>query len=272
MDVNVSTNDAARRLPAAIQDIVDGVRAYPVWSTLGWQDIRQRYRRSVIGPFWITLTMLVTIVGMGPLYGMLLKADLTQFIPYLALGIITWGLLSTLIIEGGTCFSSSDTIIRSVRLPLSLYILRGIYRNVLIFMHNIVAYLPVMLYLGIAPKLTWLLAIPGILILIAAAFPVSIILGIFCTRFRDMQPIVNSIVQLAFFVTPIIWRPESLGRRAWVAHFNPLYFFLEMVRGPIYGEIPQAWIYWAAGAVTVGLYLVALPMYARFRARIAFWI
>src|SRR5471030_1256689 len=129
MDVNVLSNERPSRVRSALKDLVDGVRSYPVWSTLGWQDIRQRYRRSMLGPFWITLTMLVTIVGMGPLYGALLKLSNKDFIPYLSLGIITWGLISMLLMEGGSSFHSAESMIRSVRLPLTLHILRGIYRN-----------------------------------------------------------------------------------------------------------------------------------------------
>lgn len=272
MDISVTANRPASRAAAAFRDIADGLRAYPVWTALGWQDIRQRYRRSALGPFWITLTMLVTIAGMGPLYGALLKQDVRDFVPYLALGIITWGLISTLILEGGASFSASDNIIRSVKLPLSLYILRGIYRNLIIFFHNVIAYVPVMLYAGITPKMEWLLAIPGLVIIVAAAFPTGIILGIFCTRFRDMQPIVASVVQLAFFLTPILWKPAALGTRAYIAQFNPLYMFMELVRGPIYGAIPDASVYLGACLVTVALYVVALPLFVRFRARVAFWI
>jgi ABC-type polysaccharide/polyol phosphate export permease len=272
MDVNVLSNEAPSRLRSAVKDLVDGVRSYPVWSTLGWQDIRQRYRRSALGPFWITLTMLVTIVGMGPLYGTLLKLDLRDFVPYLSLGIITWGLISTLILEGCTSFSAADSIIRSVRLPLSLHILRCIYRNLIIFTHNIVAYIPIIFYVGVSPKITWLLAIPGVLLIVIAAFPASLILGIFCTRFRDMQPIVGSVVQLAFFLTPIIWKPENLGKRAYIAEFNPLYMYMEMVRGPILGKVPGSTVYLGAVGITVLLYVIAVPLFVRFRSRVAFWI
>ncbi|CAM2176572.1 Lipopolysaccharide transport system permease protein [Paraburkholderia sacchari] len=272
MDVSVSVERPASRFSIAFRDIADGLRAWPVWTALGWQDIRQRYRRSALGPFWITLTMLITIAGMGPLYGALLKQDVREFVPFLALGIITWGLISSLILEGGAAFSGAESIIRSVKLPLTLHILRGIYRNLIIFFHNVLAYLPIMLYAGIVPKIEWLLAIPGVLIILVAAFPVSIILGIFCTRFRDMQPIVGSVVQLAFFLTPILWKPSALGTRAYIANFNPLFIFMELVRGPIYGALPDGATYLSAIGVTVVLYVVALPLFVRYRARVAFWI
>ena len=148
----------------AFADVVDGIRMYPVWSALGWQDIRQRYQRSVLGPFWITLTMMVTIAGMGPLYAALLRFDARDFIPYLALGLIAWGLISSVILDGCIAFTSADNMIRSVRLPMTMHVLRMIFRNVLIFFHNMVAFVPFAIYLGIAPTWLWFMAIPGIVL------------------------------------------------------------------------------------------------------------
>ncbi|HDR8973930.1 ABC transporter permease [Burkholderia vietnamiensis] len=260
------------RTKLAVLDVVDGINAHPIWTTLAWQDIRQRYRRSVLGPFWITLTMVVTIAGMGPLYGALLNISTVEFVPYLALGIIVWGLISSLILDACNAFIGSDSIVRSVRLPLSLHVFRSVYRNILFFAHNILAFVPVMLYAKIVPNVQWLMVIPGLLIIVAASVPLSILLGIFCARFRDMQPIVGSIVQLAFFLTPIFWKPSALGHRAYVAHYNPLYMFLELVRGPLYGPLPDVSVYIGAGITTVILYALAIPLFIRFRSRIAFWI
>jgi lipopolysaccharide transport system permease protein len=260
------------RAALALRDVIDGAKAYPIWTTLAWQDIRQRYRRSVLGPFWITLTMVVTIAGMGPLYGALLNIKMEEFVPYLALGIITWGLISTLILDACNAFIGSDSIVRSVRLPISLHIFRVVYRNILFFAHNVLAYVPVMIYLKILPSAQWLMVIPGLLIIVIAAIPLSVILGVFCARFRDMQPIVGSIVQLAFFVTPIFWKPNALGHRAYVATYNPLYMFIELVRGPMYGSSLDASVYIGTGVTTVILFAIAIPLFIRFRSRIAFWI
>jgi ABC-type polysaccharide/polyol phosphate export permease len=272
MQQQSSVRGGESRVVLALRDVVDGIKAYPIWTTLAWQDIRQRYRRSVLGPFWITLTMVVTIAGMGPLYGALLKISTEEFVPYLALGIITWGLISTLILDACIGFTGADSIVRSVRLPITLHIFRIVYRNILFFAHNVLAYLPVMLYVKIVPRAEWLMAIPGLIFIVAAAVPLSIILGIFCARFRDMQPIVGSIVQLAFFLTPIFWKPSALGHRAYLVQYNPLYMFIELVRGPLYGAMPEAWIYAGAAITTVILYLIAIPLFIRFRSRIAFWI
>lgn len=260
------------RVRLGLTDLAEGFRQYPVWSTFGWQDIRQRYRRSVLGPLWITLTMAVTIAGMGPLYAELLKIDASDFIPWLALGLIAWGIISGVILEGCTTFSGADNMIRSVRMPLSLHAFRMIYRNLLIFCHNIFAYLPFALYLGITPTWLWLMALPGLLLILIAAFPVSLILGILCARFRDLQQIVASIVQLAFFLTPILWKPELLGPRQFIANYNPLFIFIDLLRGPVYGYLPGLKTYVGAAVIIVVLYAIAIPLFIRFRQRIAFWV
>lgn len=259
-------------LRQALADVGEAVRHSEVWSALAWQDLRQRYRRSLLGPFWITLTMLVTIGGMGPLYGILFQQDLHDFMPYLALGIITWGLISPLILEGCTTFVQSDRLIRSVKLPMTTYVAKTVYGNLLIFLHNILAFVPIMLYFSITPQWRWLMAVPGVVMIVLAAIPTGFILGIFCARFRDLQPIVGSVVQLAFFLTPIFWKADLLGPRAHYINFNPLYLFVEVVRAPIYGYIPGVKTYIGAGLVIAVLYAVALPLFARYRARIAFWV
>lgn len=256
----------------AFEDIFDGIKHYPVWSILAWQDIRQRYRRSVLGPFWITLTMIATIAGMGPLYAALFKIDAHDFIPYLALGLIAWGLISTIILEGCVTFTGADSMIRSVRLPLSMYAYRMVCRNLLIFLHNTVAYVPFMIYMGIEPHWQWLMVFPGVGLILLASVPLALMLGILCARFRDLQQIVASVVQLAFFLTPILWKPESLGTRIAFAKYNPLFMFIDMIRGPVYGYVPGMKVYLGAGVVTVALYVMAIPLFIRYRRRIAFWV
>ncbi len=263
---------AGSRIQRGLGDFVEGVSRYEIWSTLAWQEIRKRYQRSLLGPFWITLTMLVMIGGMGPIYSILFRVDVHTFLPYLSLGIITWGLISPLILESCTVFQQSDKLIQSVRLPMTIYIAKMIYSNVLIFLHNILAFVPIMLVFSISPQWVWLMVIPGVLLIIIAAIPVGFILGPLCTRFRDLQPIVASLMQLLFFLTPIFWKASMLGPRQYLVNYNPFFLFVELVRGPVSGYIPSVKTYIGVGLVIVVLYAVALPVFARCRQRISFWV
>lgn len=263
---------AGSRLRLAFADVVEGVRRHEIWSTLAWQDIRKRYQRSILGPFWITLTMLVMIGGMGPIYAILFRVDVHEFLPYLALGIITWGLISPMILEGCMVFQQSQQMIQSVRLPMTTYIAKLIYTNVIIFLHNLVAFIPVMIFFAIRPEWTWLLAIPGLLLIIIASIPVVFILGPLCTRFRDLSPIVGSLMQVLFFLTPIFWQAKMLGPRQYLVNYNPFFLFVNLIRTPFSGGVPNLKTYIGVGLVTVVLYAIAIPVFTRCRSRIAFWV
>ena len=256
----------------AVNDLVDGMKARRVWMMLAKMDIRQRYRRSVIGPFWITITMMIFILAMGPLYSHLLGLGTKEFIPYLAMGIITWGLISGVILDGAGAFVEAENLVRSVKLPYTVHILRVLQRNLVIFAHNLLAFVPFMLYLDIWPSWRWLLALPGVVFILLAALPTAFLLGTLSARYRDLQQMIASIVQLAFFMTPIFWKAELLKDRAYFADYNPFQMLLEGVRRPIVEGIPPASTYLKIFVLIAILYLAAAPFFARYRRRLAFWV
>ncbi len=263
---------SASQLQLAWKDIVDGIRAYPVWVTLSAMDIRQRYRRSILGPFWITITMMVLILGMGPLYGTLFGIDLDEFLPYLSMGVITWGLISTLILEGAASFVNAENLLRSVKLPYTAHIMRVLKRNLVVFAHNLIAFVPFMLYLGIEPHWRWLLMIPGVALVLIAALPAAYILSVLCTRFRDLQQIIASAVQLAFFLTPIFWKSSLLKQRVYFAEWNPFHWLIEVVRRPVVEGLVPWTTYAKLFGLIVLLYAIAIPFFVRYRRRLAFWV
>ena len=253
----------AAQASKAVRDLVDGFCMHRVWTQLARMDIRQRYRRSVLGPFWITITVVIWIVAMGPLYSTLLGIGSASFIPYLAMGIITWGLISGLLLDGAGAFISAENLVRSVKLPYTVHIFRVLHRNLLIFLHNLLAFVPFMLYLGIWPQWRWLAAIPGLLLIMLAAVPTSFLLATLSARYRDLQQMIASIVQLAFFVTPIFWKPELLKGHQWIADYNPFQLLLEVVRAPIVDGIPGWHVYGRLGILMLVLFLVALVVVRR---------
>lgn len=270
--VNREGPKPASQWQLAVRDLVDGLRAHRVWMLLAQMDIRQRYRRSVIGPFWITITMVIWILAIGPLYGHLLGIGSDEFIPYVAMGIITWGLISGVLLDGAGAFVGADNLVRSVRLPYTVHVLRVIQRNLLIFLHNLLAFVPFMLWLHIMPRWEWLAAIPGVALILLAAIPAAFLLGTLSARYRDLQQMIASIVQLAFFLTPIFWKSDLLGPRAYFADYNPFQVMLEVVRRPIVEGIPPASAYAKMLLLIVLLYVVAAPFFVSYRRRLAFWI
>ena len=256
----------------ALFDLVQGARAYHLWYMLGWQDIRQRYRRSVLGPFWLTLSMGALVGALGILYGMLFKVAIADFVPHLALGFIVWTLISSTANEGCRVFIDAEGIIKQVGLPLTVHMYRLLWRNLLILFHNALVFVVVAAVFGVWPSWAGLLALPGLALLCLNGLWAVLLLGILSARFRDVPPIVTSIVRICFFVTPIIWMPELVPARAAVLEFNPFYHLVEVVRAPLLGKVPELSSWIAVLIMTIGGWTLAFAFFRRYRRRIAYWV
>lgn len=239
---------------------------------LGWLEVKQRYRRSVLGPFWLTISTGAMVGGMGPLYGRLFGLDISTYFPFLAIGFVVWLFLAGIITDACTAFTVAEGYIKQLKLPFTVHILRMVWRNLIIFAHNsVIVFLVILVW---PPAVTaHLLLIPPALLLIAInGIWIGLSLGLLCARFRDIPQIVSSLVQVAFFLTPVMWQADMLGRNQWAAAWNPLYHFLEVVRSPLVAATTN-WFSWAVvlGITVVG-YTAAFLLFARFRARIAYWV
>ncbi len=263
---------SSANLQLALEDLWNGVRAIYVWPMLGWLEIKQRYRRSVLGPFWLTISTGALVGGMGPLYSKLLGQPMSAYFLYLAASFVLWIFISSLINEACTSFISAEGYIKQIRLPLTVHVLRMVWRNLIILAHNAVIVVVVLLFFG--PGLDWnLLLVPvGVLLIAVNGVWLGILLGLICARFRDIPLIVASLVQVAMFLTPVFWSADMLGRNRWAAEVNPLFHFLEIVRRPLMGQSPELLSWVVVLLTTVAGYLVMLGFFRRYRARIAYWV
>ncbi len=261
-----------QRLALALDDLRSGFASVHVWAMLGWQEIRQRYRRSTLGPFWLTISTAVLVAGMGPLYSRLFGQELSVFFPYLAIGFVVWQLMSSIANESTQVFIAAEPFIKQIRLPFTVHVLRMLWRNAIIFAHNAVILVIVMAFFLTTWQWSILLATVGLLAILVNGVWIAILLGALCARFRDIPQIVSSLVQIAFFLTPVLWKAETLGRHRWAAEINPLFHFIELVRAPLLGSLPATSSWIVVGAITVAGFLVMIPFFSRFRGRIAYWV
>lgn len=258
----------------AIQDILKGIKQVDLAGTLGWQDVKQRYRRSKIGPFWLTISMGVLIGALGLVFGDLFNTPVREFLPNLAIGIILWNFISAVINEGCTVFISSGDMIKQLPLPIFLHVMRAIWRNLVILCHNVVI-IPLLFLVFLRPLgLVSFLAIPGFILSTLTLTWVALLAGMLCARYRDLPQIVASVLQIAFYVTPVIWIPSMLsGRKGFIfLDINPFYHLIEVVRAPLLGSLPTA-INWlvSIGMVIIG-WAITLLVYGKYKNRISYWL
>lgn len=258
----------------ALSDITAAVQRYQLVGVLGWQDIRQRYRRSALGPFWITIGMAVMIATIGIVFGQIFKTPLYDFFPFLAIGTILWSFISTVIAEGGMGFIASEAIVKQLPIPLFVHILRMLWRNLLILAHNIVIFPLVLVAVGRPLGWVALLSVPGLALTTLNLGWIALVLGVLCTRYRDLPQIITSVLQVVFYITPIMWLPKLLPSRAgaYLVDSNPFYHMLEVVRAPLLGQFPSTLNWTVSAALAVLGWTFALFVYGRYKHRIAYWL
>jgi len=226
----------------------------------------------VLGPFWITISMAVFITLLGEIYSHIFKIELKTYLPYLSLGYIIWGFVATTTSESFVSFQESERVIRQIRLPYSIYVFRVVWRNFIVFLHTIVIFVPVAVIFDVRPGFTGLLALPGLALVYINQAWLTLSLGIICTRYRDVQQIVGTGIQIMLFATPIMWPVSALGPAVIVAHLNPLYHMIELVRAPMLGNVPSALSWLVVIACAIVGWTVAMLLLRRASRRLVFWL
>jgi ABC-2 type transport system permease protein len=256
-----------------LRDLWRGWRNYrELWLAVGWYDIRKRYRRSLLGPFWITISLGTFIAALGFLYMPLMGANTQGYVPFVAFGFVAWQFISQMVIDGCNVFIANGPIIQQLRAPLSIYVYEMVWRHLIILAHNLLIYVFVAVIYGLWPDWATLLVIPGIVLVCINGISLGMLLGTLCTRFRDITPIVATITQMMFLLTPILWRPDQIpGREAFVV-FNPFYYLVEIIRQPLLGQAPSLLIWTVALALTLAGFVAALAIFSRFRDRVVYWL
>ncbi len=241
---------------------------------LGWQDVRLMYRRSVLGQFWITLSMAITFGAIGSIFGVIFSTPLNDYLPFLGCGLVFFAFYSSLLNDGTTSFIVAEPFIRQLALAPVTYFLRTVWKTFFVLLHNGVALVVLLLVFphGFSPAV--LLVLPGIAITGAGVAGAGLALAMLATRFRDVPQIVSAAVQILFYVTPIVWQPSGLPEnvRNLVLRWNPFAHMLRVVRQPLLNAYPT-WGDWATtAALSAILLLIGVAAYRWKRHQLAFWV
>jgi lipopolysaccharide transport system permease protein len=259
----------------ALDDLKCGFEKWRIWLALAYQDIRIRYRRSVLGPFWLTLSMAISTYSMGYLYSHLFHTDLQIYFPFLVSGVLSWTLISGSLLELIDGLAGAEAMIKQIKLPYSLHIHRIAARHMLIFFHNFLVIIPVIAIFHHVAKINFntLLLIPSLILVYINSVTYGLILGIIGARYRDVSQIIKSLIQVIFFLTPIMWRPEVLpANKQFIVWFNPFASFVQIMRAPLLGLTPALHDLAAVAVYTAAGLWLCYKLLVRCRARIGYWV
>lgn len=256
----------------AIADLRQAWQMLHVIAFLAASDLRARYRRSVLGPFWMTLGTAAGTLGLGLVWSELLHMDRANFVPSLTAGLIIWYLLSATMIEATTTYWRQAALIRNLSMPLSMPPIQTVLKHLINFAHN----LPVLVVVGLmfAVPLTrhTLLVLPCLLLVLANLLWISLLLGMLGARFRDLEYVLVAAMPVLMFLSPVFYRPDYLPFSAHFIWFNPFSHLIELIRYPLLGTAPPGFVVLTNALMCLGGWIATLWLFNAKRNRIAYWL
>jgi lipopolysaccharide transport system permease protein len=256
----------------AFDDIVSDARNVRVWSMLAAEDIASRYRRTKLGPFWMTLSHGLMISGLALSFSVIMNRPVDEYFVYLAAGMTVWAFISSSLNDAPNVFLRGQPLMAAYEMPASIHIFRTVLTHMITFAHHMTIYVLALIFVKNVANWNTLWAIPGLLLVSAAATGWVTIFAFLGARFRDVTHALTSITTMLFMLTPIFWERKQLSTHSWIAEWNPLYYFIEVLRGPLLGRAPDPHQWLIASGLTAALLVVAGLCFVRARRDLTYWL
>jgi len=268
----IDAASAEQRARRARWDFVEGVALWKMWSRGSLIELRRRYKRTVLGPAWVTISLLIFGGTLSVVWAGLWHQNVVDFLPFLLSGLIPWTMISAAIGESCGIFLGGEGLVKNQQFPYTIFLYGVLTRNVLIFGHNLIAYLIIAVACGVHVSFATLLFIPGTVLVIINCGWICLLVAVLCLRFRDFQQMVASLLQIAMFVTPVFWAASQLqGKRAIIADVNIFYHMIDIIRQPLLGKVPSEFSYLFCVVSAIVGWFIAYRLYASKRHRLPYW-
>lgn len=226
------------------QDLVTALRRSELWLLLGWLEIKQRYTRSVLGPLWITISMAVMVGSIGIVYGSLFKQPLKDYLPMVGCGFVVWGYISGTINDACFSYINNGRYILQSNASFHIYVFQNVWKQLIIFAHNMVIPVVLLFVFGVDEFFNLLLIIPGLILVTLNLVWISQLVALYSVKFRDIPQMVSAVVQILFYITPIMWKPNMLSTNNIILKYNPFVYLVDILKSPLMGAVPkvESWV------------------------------
>ena len=257
-----------------INDYINSIKKPMTWLFIGLMDVSLQYKRTILGPWWNTMGIVLIISVLSSIWANLLKIDINFFIPYFTIGFIVWSWFSSTLIDMSKCLIEVEGLLKQVNIPLSSHLLRISIRNFIIFLHNSALIFLVITFFNLDVLFLEfiLFSLPGIVLIFLSINSLGIIISLLSLRYRDIGNLIFFVLQILFFLTPVLWHPDILDKHLSIVEMNPMYYWVDIIRQPILGlDIHNNSLIIIATS-TIVLLIISFYMIGKYKNRLIYWL
>lgn len=261
------------KLAYGMSDFYRGFLTWRLWGLLAWVETKQKYQRSSLGPFWLTISMAVFVLTIGITFGAIFGQKMEEYLPMLAVGYIFWAFFSATVQESCYAFIAGSSYIKQVKIEKSILIYQIIWRNLIIFFHNLIIMVMLLTYYKVNSFETIIYLLPGFFLLILNTAWISSVIAIISSRYRDVPQIVASVLHVLFYISPILFKPSLLPEKySWITQYNPVTYMLDVTRSPALGILPVTDSWYVMGVMLICGWIFTFLIAGGFFRKIVYWI
>ncbi len=217
---------------------------------LSTRELKARYRASVLGFLWTflnpTLNMLVYVL----VFGVLMKSNVKHYAYYLFTGLLPWIYFSTSVMGGTSSVSDRRDLLTKVRFPAQVLPATVVLTNLLNFLLSLPLLLGLGLVFGVMPTWHVIFLVPVLIVQTFFTLALTYFFAALNVAFRDLQHIVGNLIQMMFFLTPVLWDLKSVPAigsltreesQSLVMTFNPMASVISAWRDIFYEQTVPNW-------------------------------
>lgn len=226
------------------------------------QNLFLKYRRSYLGLFWGMVNPLFMISTTSFIFSSILHTSFRSHFLYVFSGMIAWYYLNQSIFAASNSYLINEGILRKVKINLFVLPISSVLA---VFLDNFLLFILLVAMVGFKMgylSFILLLMVPAYLVITFFCFGVSLMVSIFSVYFRDMQWLINMLMQTIFFLTPVLYKPERLdGFAKSITENNPLGYFVMLTNTISDYQIPSVDLWGRAILFALFVFILGLFFY-----------
>jgi ABC-type polysaccharide/polyol phosphate export permease len=233
--------DSSKRGTVAVDEFRSIIRYRDFVFQLIRRDIVSRYKRSILGIVWTMLSPLGMMLVMALVFSQLFKT-VADFPVYILSGLVAWNFFAQTTSAAMSQMVWGSSLLHRIYIPRTAFVVSAIGTGVANLMLSLVPLALIMLFNGVAFHWSLLFLPISIVLLAIFSLGVGLLLSAWAVYFPDIAEMYQVILIAWMYLVPIIYPPELIAEqfRFWLFYLNPMYYFIEIFRQPVYqGELPS---------------------------------